>query len=82
MIRHDVTGYGMSMYWHNQMREIAQENLEMCSCWLTHEPLIKFNGMNKFTISIECSEKMSECRPYFKSTEKEFTERFKSFYNI
>lgn len=91
MIPYDGSGYGISMYWRNQMKDIANESGEACSCWKQNEPLINFippdsvsdsKDIKAFKISIKCSQKTDECKFDFKNTETELVKKFKEFYKV
>lgn len=82
MIPFDGSGYGVSMYWRNEMKHIAKKNEESCFCWEQQEPLIKFNEGDNVTMSIECAEKTSECTKSFRKTEIQFICQFKEFYKV
>ncbi len=82
MTPYDGSGYGISMYWRNQMKEIAEKNNETCRCWSSNEPLICFNEGNDLTITIECPKKTEECKTNFNVTEVELVNKFKVFYKV
>ncbi len=88
---YDGSGYGISMYWRNTMKDIANESGEACPCWSNEEPLIKFiptelhkncTEVNHFKISVQCSSKKEECRSSFQKTEIELVNKFKTFYKV
>jgi len=82
MIPHDGSGYGHSIYWRSQMKEIAELNGETCKCWVKNEPKIIFKGDEDFKIVIECRDKKDECKNRFDVTQKELTEKFKNFHKV
>lgn len=75
-----AAGYGASIYWRNQMKDIANESGEACPCWIVDEPLIKFNGSTEFTISIECQDRKDNCQKTFSQTEVQLLNQFMAFY--
>lgn len=91
MTPYDGSGYGISIYWRKQMKDIANESGEQCPCWHNTEPLIKFvapsspkecTDVREFTISVQCPQKTDECKAAFQTTEAELIKRFKNFYKV
>lgn len=91
MTPYDGSGYGISMYWRNTMKDIANESGESCPCWNNDEPLIKFippksprecTDVNDFKIAVQCSQKTDECKKNFSATEIELIRKFKEFYKV
>lgn len=82
MTPYDGSGYGISMYWRSQMKDIANESGESCPCWENTEPLITFNQGEQISITVKCQEKTEKCRVDFNTTEIEFMKKFKEFYNV
>ena len=78
----DGTGYGHSMYWRYQLKEIALNNGEACSCWKENEPRMNFVGDRKFTIIVKCKEKKSDCKERFDLTQEEITQKFMNFHKV
>ncbi len=79
---YDGSGYGISMYWRSQMKDIANESGEACPCWQNEEPKINFIGGDEVTIKIECVEKTENCKVDFNTTQIEFMRKFKEFYKV
>jgi hypothetical protein len=83
MIPYDGSGYGHSLYWRMQMKEIALEKGEICKCWDKTEPKINFIGdKDEFQMTIECKDKTEQCVPSFEATQLELTDKFKVFYKV
>jgi hypothetical protein len=82
MIPYDGSGYGVSIYWRSQMKDIADESGEACACWKNEEPTINFLDGENISIKIECKEKTEKCKVDFNTTEIEFMKRFKEFYKV
>lgn len=82
MTPYDGSGYGHSIYWRMQMKEIAESNGETCKCWKENEPKITFVGDKNFEIVIECKEKKEDCNEKFEITQKELLSKFKNFHKV
>ncbi len=82
MTPYDGSGYGQSMYWRRQLKEIANEKNETCQCWDRNEPKMYFKGDRKFEIIISCNEIQDNCKKNFDRTQKEILERFKNFHKV
>lgn len=91
MTPYDGSGYGISMYWRSQMKDIANQSGEECPCWSNSEPSINFiskefnedlTDVREFRISVKCKKKTDLCNTSFNNTEKELLNKFKIFYKV
>lgn len=77
---YDGTGYGASLYWRSQMKDLAANNGEFCPCWSSKEPKIRFEGEDGLKLKVECEDKT--CGTTFERTEKDLVNRFRTFYKV
>ena len=82
MTPYDGTGYGASIYWRSQMKDIASKNNETCPCWQYQEPKINFIDGEQLQLKVECGPICALPRNGFSVTERELVDKFKVFYKV
>lgn len=82
MTPYDGTGYGASIYWRSQMKDIAAKNNEACPCWQYQEPRIEFVEGEDFKLKVACGSIRCDQRNGFSNTERELVDKFKVFYKV
>lgn len=82
MTPYDGSGYGHSIYWRSQLKEIAEKNGEKCTCWEKNEPHMTFSGDSDFKIVVSCKPKQETCIGEFDLTQREILEKFKNFHKV
>lgn len=80
MIPGDGTGYGRSLYWEQQAKQIAKNKLEYCRCWDFINPIIHFSTDGTYKLFVACKSSSLTCTKDFQKTDKALTKKFKEFY--
>lgn len=75
-----LSGYGAAIYWRSVMKDLANQNGEICPCWSSKEPRIDFEGDEGFEVKVSCLDKT--CDKTFPQTEKGLIGRFMEFYKV
>jgi hypothetical protein len=82
MIPYFVSEHGHMMYWHQEMKEIAEKNNEVCKCWSSNEPIFYFNACENQEVVIQCADRKDDCIESYELTRKEVFHQFKNYYKV
>ncbi len=61
------------------MKDLAANNGELCPCWSSKEPVIRFEGEEGLKLQIHCE---TSCGKTFSRTEKELVDKLRTFYKV